>query len=264
MALTSEEEAKVKAIIAAFDGAQQVADLPAADTSSTDKQIEVYDRKTGTAQQMSLKDAVDMGQNLWCGRVWNLDNATPQAATYVGSLELLRELPIQLGFCRLACRLVIIASSFGVLTCGFVAITSTFSLHSVSFALRYLGISRGKSFQVWVYIGIGYYLRPRFAIIIAHLDTHRAATKLRGLSLGYDTEIFAAYLPMAVVIDCWLNTCGQVSPCELGRYLNLRDVSHVDPEEVGTHHKARCRIQLAGYVVDVYCCHNTILVLSAS
>lgn len=67
MALTSEEEAKVKAIIAAFDGAQQVADLPAADTSSTDKQIEVYDRKTGTAQQMSLKDAVDMGQNLWCG-----------------------------------------------------------------------------------------------------------------------------------------------------------------------------------------------------
>ena len=33
MALTSEEEAKVKAIIAAFDGAQQVADLPAADTS---------------------------------------------------------------------------------------------------------------------------------------------------------------------------------------------------------------------------------------
>ena len=103
MALTSEEEAKVKAIIAAFDGAQQVADLPAADTSSTDKQIEVYDRKTGTAQQMSLKDAVDMGQNLWCGRVWNLDNATPQAATYVGSLELLRELPIQLG---LGCYLV--------------------------------------------------------------------------------------------------------------------------------------------------------------
>lgn len=103
MALTSEEEAKVKAIIAAFDGAQQVADLPAADTSSTDKQIEVYDRKTGTAQQMSLKDAVDMGQNLWCGRVWNLDNATPQAVTYVGSLELLRELPIQLG---LGCYLV--------------------------------------------------------------------------------------------------------------------------------------------------------------
>ena len=94
MALTSEEETKVKAIIAAFDGAKQVSDLPAADMTATDKQIEVYDKKTGTAQQMSLKDAVDMGQNLWCGRVWNLDNATPQAATYVGSLELLRELPI--------------------------------------------------------------------------------------------------------------------------------------------------------------------------
>ena len=65
--------------------------------TATDKQIEVYDKKSGTAQQMSLKDAVDMGQNLWCGRVWNLDNATPQAATYVGSRELLRELPVQLG-----------------------------------------------------------------------------------------------------------------------------------------------------------------------
>ena len=103
MALTSEEETKVKAIIAAFDGAKQVSDLPAADMTATDKQIEVYDKKSGTAQQMSLKDAVDMGQNLWCGRVWNLDNATPQAATYVGSLELLRELPIQLG---LGCYLV--------------------------------------------------------------------------------------------------------------------------------------------------------------
>lgn len=103
MALTSEEETKVKAIIAAFDGAKQVSDLPAADMTATDKQIEVYDKKSGTAQQMSLKDAVDMGQNLWCGRVWNIDNATPHAATYVGSLELLRELPIQLG---LGCYLV--------------------------------------------------------------------------------------------------------------------------------------------------------------
>lgn len=45
MALTSEEETKVKAIIAAFDGAKQVSDLPAADMTATDKQIEVYDKK---------------------------------------------------------------------------------------------------------------------------------------------------------------------------------------------------------------------------
>lgn len=52
---------------------------------------------------MSLKSAVQMGQHPWCGRVWNLDNATPKAATYVGSLELLQTLPAELG---LGCYLV--------------------------------------------------------------------------------------------------------------------------------------------------------------
>jgi hypothetical protein len=77
MALTSEEESKLKAIIAAFDGGQQVDDLPQSDMSATDKIVEVFDKKSGRSEQMSLKSAVQMGQHPWCGRVWNLDNATP-------------------------------------------------------------------------------------------------------------------------------------------------------------------------------------------
>lgn len=103
MALTSEEESKLKAIIAAFDGGQQVDDLPQSDMSATDKIVEVFDKKSGRSEQMSLKSAVQMGQHPWCGLVWNLDNATPKAATYVGSLELLQTLPAELG---LGCYLV--------------------------------------------------------------------------------------------------------------------------------------------------------------
>ncbi len=103
MALTSEEESKVRSLIAAFTAGQQVNDLPAADMTATDKSIEVFNTKTGASEQMSLKNAVALGKDQWCGRVWNLDNATPKAATYVGSLELLRNLPVELG---LGCYLV--------------------------------------------------------------------------------------------------------------------------------------------------------------
>ena len=92
MAFTENEETKLKAIIAAFDNAQQVDDLPQSDMSATDKIIEVFDKKSGKSEQMTIKNAVQLGQHPWCGRVWNLDNATPKAATYVGSLELLRNL----------------------------------------------------------------------------------------------------------------------------------------------------------------------------
>ena len=103
MALTSEEESKVRTLLAAFSAGQQVNDLPAADMTATDKSIEVYNQKTGASEQMTLKNAVALGQNPWCGRVWNMDNATPKAAAYVGSLELLRSLPDELG---LGCYLV--------------------------------------------------------------------------------------------------------------------------------------------------------------
>lgn len=45
----------------------------------------------------ALKADLAVGQHAWCGRVWDTNNATPKAASYVGSLELLRELPYILG-----------------------------------------------------------------------------------------------------------------------------------------------------------------------
>ena len=45
----------------------------------------------------ALKADLAIGQHAWCGRVWDTNNATPKAASYVGSLELLRELPYILG-----------------------------------------------------------------------------------------------------------------------------------------------------------------------
>lgn len=45
----------------------------------------------------ALKADLAVGQHAWCGRVWDTANATPKAASYVGSLELLRELPYILG-----------------------------------------------------------------------------------------------------------------------------------------------------------------------
>ena len=45
----------------------------------------------------ALKADLAVGQHAWCGRVWNTANATPKAASYIGSLELLKELPYVLG-----------------------------------------------------------------------------------------------------------------------------------------------------------------------
>ena len=45
----------------------------------------------------ALKADLAVGQHAWCGRVWDTNNATPKAASYIGSLELLKELPYILG-----------------------------------------------------------------------------------------------------------------------------------------------------------------------
>lgn len=45
----------------------------------------------------ALKADLAVGQHAWCGRVWDTANATPKAASYIGSLELLKELPYVLG-----------------------------------------------------------------------------------------------------------------------------------------------------------------------
>ena len=103
MALTSDEEARVRAMLSAFEGGQQLDDLPLATNEIQDKIIEVFDTKSGASGYMGLKDAVRMANNPSCGRVWNEDNATPKAATWFGSLEMLRNLPDILG---LGCYLV--------------------------------------------------------------------------------------------------------------------------------------------------------------
>ena len=58
MAFTESEETKLKAIISAFDNAQQVDDLPQSDMSATDKIIEVFDKKSGKSEQMTDRKSV--------------------------------------------------------------------------------------------------------------------------------------------------------------------------------------------------------------
>ena len=103
MALTSDQETKILAMLSAFEGGQQVDDLPLATDTVQDKKIEVFDDSTGASGRMDLRQAVRMSSAPSCGRVWNLDNSTPKAQGWFGSLELLRTLPENLG---LGCYLV--------------------------------------------------------------------------------------------------------------------------------------------------------------
>ena len=92
MAFTEAEEAKLRTIIGAFDGGQQVDDLPLATDEVQDKKIEVFDDKTGASGKMDLRQAVRLSNAPSCGRYWNMDNSTPKAAGWFGSLEMLRDL----------------------------------------------------------------------------------------------------------------------------------------------------------------------------
>ena len=103
MALTSDQETKILAMLSAFEGGQQVDDLPLATDTVQDKKIEVFDDITGASGRMDLRQAVRMSNAPSCGRVWNLDNSTPKAQGWFGSLEMLRNLPETLG---LGCYLV--------------------------------------------------------------------------------------------------------------------------------------------------------------
>ena len=97
MALTTQQEADLLAMLTAYQNGEQIDDLPAASTDATDKKIEVFDTKSGASQCMDLTAAVDMANAPWCGRVWRTDLATPTAATYCGSLEMLKNLKDILG-----------------------------------------------------------------------------------------------------------------------------------------------------------------------
>lgn len=103
MAFTDEEETKLRTIISAFEGGQQIDDLDLASNEIQDKEIEVFDKTTGASGRMGIRDAVNMANAPYFARVWNLDNSTPAAATWAGSLEFGRNLPDELG---LGCYLV--------------------------------------------------------------------------------------------------------------------------------------------------------------
>ena len=103
MAFTTEQETKLLSMLEAFESGMEVNDLPSADMSVTDKLIEVYNQSNGQSERMQLRDAVNMANSPYCGRVWNEANGTPKASAWEGSLEMLRQLPDIL---KLGCYLV--------------------------------------------------------------------------------------------------------------------------------------------------------------
>ena len=96
MSLTSDEEAKVRIIISAFDGGQQVDDLPLATSSIQDKELEVFDKKTGASGRMAVRDAVNMANAPYFARYWNTSLSTPKSSGWEGSLDFGRRLPEEL------------------------------------------------------------------------------------------------------------------------------------------------------------------------
>lgn len=100
MALTEAEEAKLRTLINAFDGGQQIDDLPLATSTIQDKEIEVFDKKTGASGRMGIRDAVNMANRPYFARVWNKANSTTKAESWEGSLEFGRSIPEVLGLGR--------------------------------------------------------------------------------------------------------------------------------------------------------------------
>lgn len=90
MALTTDEEAKVKLIIQAFDNAKQIGDLDLASMDTAGQYVELYDSLTGKASRMLLSDAVSQAGAEWCGIRYK-DAKTETEV--VGSLSMLRQLP---------------------------------------------------------------------------------------------------------------------------------------------------------------------------
>ena len=99
MAFTSEQEAGVLAMLAAYQNGKRISDLDVAEGALKDMSIEVMD-ESGETRKMNLADAVAQSANPIAGRYWVDANSTPKAAGYYGSLQALRELPAKLGLGR--------------------------------------------------------------------------------------------------------------------------------------------------------------------
>lgn len=94
MALTDAEEAKVRTMLGAFDGAKTLGELSVSTGVLKDLKIEVLD-SSGESGVIKLTDAISNAMNAVCGRYWSLSN--PVASGYFGSLDMLRNLPNILG-----------------------------------------------------------------------------------------------------------------------------------------------------------------------
>ena len=99
MAFTNEEENGVKQMLAAFQSAKRINELPWATGRLTDMSVPVQD-ESGETRRMNLAEAVETAGNPIAGRYWNETNARPIAAGYYGSLSALKELPKKLGLGR--------------------------------------------------------------------------------------------------------------------------------------------------------------------
>jgi hypothetical protein len=102
MALTTEQEQALLGMLNSFQNGMRIEDLPLATGVVADLNIEVTDN-TGESKRINLSEAVRTASSGICGRYWNTTHATPSAAGYHGSLEMLRRLPELLG---LGCYLV--------------------------------------------------------------------------------------------------------------------------------------------------------------
>ena len=103
MALTEQEETKVRSIITAFDNGKTIAQLPVGDTNNPSKYlIEGVSKDTGESVQIPFADAVSIVNKHIAIRRWKRSLSTPVGEAY-GNIDFLRELPSLLG---LGCYLV--------------------------------------------------------------------------------------------------------------------------------------------------------------
>jgi len=102
MALTTEQENDVLSMLEAFENGKRIEDLDEAQGALSEMTIEVQDSQ-GESKKLNFKQAIETATQSVCGRYWNEANATPVAAGYYGSLNMLQNLPQILG---LGCYLV--------------------------------------------------------------------------------------------------------------------------------------------------------------
>lgn len=73
--MTSDQETRVLAMLAAFEAGKKISDLDTASGSVSDMRIEVLDTD-GESKVMNLSEAVTTAANAVCGRYWNESNST--------------------------------------------------------------------------------------------------------------------------------------------------------------------------------------------